>query len=103
MKNCLLHFWGFWTGTYAYIETSAPRALNDKAQLRSETFRNNRGNKCLQFWYNMMGRNVGTLNVYIVQNNIKTLKWTISGQQANQWNQGRLPVPITRKSFSVSI
>jgi hypothetical protein len=43
----------------------------------------------------MHGNNVGTLNVYLIQNNIKTVKWRLKGQQNGVWNLGRLPAPRT--------
>ena len=51
----------------------------------------------------MHGNNVGTLNVYLIQNNIKTVKWRLKGQQNGVWNLGRLPAPRTSNSFSVCI
>ena len=48
-----------------YIETSAPRRPNDRARLTSPSYPAATDNECLQFYYHMYGRNIGTLNVRV--------------------------------------
>jgi hypothetical protein len=50
-------------GWYVFIETSSPRAPNDKARLESQPVADGRP-KCLTFWYHMFGPNINALNVY---------------------------------------
>jgi hypothetical protein len=50
-----------------------------KANLISEPFSDN-SDGCIYFWYHMFGVNIGSLNVYLVAGNQKTLLWTLSGQ-----------------------
>ena len=49
-----------------YAEASAPRVPGDKARLESSLVPANPSNPvCISFWYDMYGRDIGTLNVYI--------------------------------------
>ena len=71
-----------------FIETSSPRKTGDKAQLLSPRYGATNG-KCLQFWYHMYGRSIGTLNVRIrrlVQGKpTYFLQWSRSGDHGNRW------------------
>ena len=58
------HTYGTAVGHYLYIEASAPRQSGDKARLVSADY-SPIGSQCLEFWYNMYGRDTGTLNVYL--------------------------------------
>ena len=91
------------SGTYALIEASSPRRPGDKAQLISENFHKHTNQKCFRFWYNMKGAQMGTLNVYLTSNGVKTLKWTLSGDQGSTWRQGRVPIPRQQYDYTVSI
>ena len=48
-----------------YIEASAPRKTGDNAILLSPTFAGSAKPRCLNFWYHMYGKAIGTLNVYV--------------------------------------
>ena len=50
-----------------YIETSAPRRPNDKARLTSPSYPAATDSECLQFYYHMYGRHIGTLNIRVCQ------------------------------------
>ncbi|XP_048242500.1 MAM and LDL-receptor class A domain-containing protein 2-like [Haliotis rufescens] len=79
------HTFGTPEGAYMYIETSSPRRRGDKARLDSPLLDPTSGS-CLQFWYNMNGRTMGTLNVYQRQaNNLGTPIWTRSGNINTDW------------------
>ena len=43
--------------------------------------------KCLIFWYNMYGPNVGSLNVYAKTSSLGSPIWSRNGTQGNQWHQ----------------
>lgn len=79
-------------GTFVYIETSAPRKKNDYARLASETWPST-NSLCFTFWYNAFGSSVGSLKVYVADENstVQNLIWEVSGQQssnASDWKQG---------------
>ena len=72
-----------------YIEAS-PRRTGDKARLLSPLQQPASGGKCLEFWYHMLGSNMGTLNVYI-KDKVRTSQiWTKSGNQGSLWQKGRV-------------
>ncbi|XP_067654505.1 MAM and LDL-receptor class A domain-containing protein 2-like [Haliotis asinina] len=90
------HSMGNSRGTYAYIETSAPRKPGENARLTSETFKPTGQNTtyCYSFWYHMYGTSVGTLMVNYVTNSTYpgSTMWQLSGNQGNAWAFGRIPV-----------
>jgi len=40
---------------------------------------------CLQFWYDMFGKHIGQLNVYIASDSTEKLFWSQSGNKGDQW------------------
>lgn len=77
-----------------YIETSAPRRTGDKARLISPTYQPTSG-RCMSFSYHMHGNGIGTLNVYLrQQNRLGPPIWTSSGDKGFQWN----PAQVTLNS-----
>ncbi|CAH3118157.1 unnamed protein product [Pocillopora meandrina] len=89
------HTLGTAKGFYMFIETSSPRKTGDKAQLLSPRYGATNG-KCLQFWYHMYGRSIGTLNVRIrrlVQGKpTYFLQWSRSGDHGNRWRVAQVTV-----------
>lgn len=74
------------TGSYIYIETSAPRVNGDYAQLVSPRLPPTSSTGfCLSFYYSMFGPNIGSLNVYLTSGGNKTLFWSKTGPQADKW------------------
>ena len=88
------------SGYYAFVETSAPRQVGDKAVLTSMQFDSTTGSgRCLSFWYHMYGASIGKFNVFvktIVGTSVTgtRLLWQLRGNQGNQWSQGRIPLRI---------
>ncbi|XP_053395397.1 MAM and LDL-receptor class A domain-containing protein 1-like isoform X2 [Mercenaria mercenaria] len=73
-------------GHYLYIETSSPRIYNDYAEIFGPSFRIDKGQTwCFSFWYNMYGRTIGSLTVYISDGKSKNSIWTINGNQGTSW------------------
>jgi hypothetical protein len=76
-----------------FIETSAPRVKGDKARLISKVYPTS-GPKCFNFYFYMYGADIGSLNVYVLTNasssafSSEALKWTMSGKNPNNWEQG---------------
>ena len=77
-------------GSYIFIETSAPRAVGDTAQLLSPRLppTSTNGN-CLTFWYNMFGPHIGNLNLFLLSGGNKTLFWSKTGPQGDKWQAAR--------------
>ena len=67
-----------------YIETSSPRVNNDNAIIGKQVSLT--GNSCLKFYYNMLGKSVGTLNVRVGN----TLVFTKSGNQGQAWKSAEV-------------
>lgn len=58
---------------------------------------------CLQFWYHMKGRDIGSLNVYVETNESKTLVWSRVGEQGDMWNFGQAGHKSYSKSYKVMV
>ncbi|WAR02785.1 MLRP2-like protein [Mya arenaria] len=87
------HTTGLSTGYYVYIETSAPRRLGDAARLVSPVFQSTTASsKCFfNFYYNMYGRTIGSLNVYIRTQDLSVSQiWSRSGSKPNVWTRGSI-------------
>ena len=90
------------TGKYYYLEASAPRRQGDKTWLVSATFPATSG-QCFSFWYNMNGRNIGTLNIYVkYSTGGNTSLWTLSGDHGDKWLNGQAPV-VSNVKYQVSV
>lgn len=76
-----------------YVEASGSR-LGYKAILMSDIYYQSGPSCQMTFWYNMNGRNIGTLNVVLKnnagQNNV--LK-SLTGNQGQGWKQLTVPLP----------
>ncbi|XP_022800385.1 MAM and LDL-receptor class A domain-containing protein 1-like isoform X4 [Stylophora pistillata] len=65
-------------GHYAYIESSSPRKMGDRARLIHGPFS---GVLCLHFSYSMIGSSIGQLNIYHVLHGMELNMWSKDGQQ----------------------
>jgi len=89
------------TGSYMYIEASAPRRPGQKARLFSPGNLPTTGT-CVTFFYHMYGNTMGTLNVYAkVGGALGTPILTTSGNHGNKWLQAQVTV-TSASSWSVS-
>lgn len=77
-------------GAYIYIEASEPQRHRHVALLMGPRLC---GRMCLQFFYNMNGRRMGTLNVY-KREGMRTddLLWTMSGEQGTDWYEALVDI-----------
>lgn len=90
----------YYLGHYIYIEASSPRRPNDKARIISGQV-TNMATSCLTFYYHMYGRNIGTLNVYMRQNNRNGVAiWSRRRNQGNTWNIAQVTLKAA-KSYQV--
>ncbi|XP_078319644.1 meprin A subunit alpha-like isoform X2 [Crassostrea virginica] len=83
-------------GYYIYMESSY-RTKGERSQLQSPTFYsvNNTGLMCLELYYHMHGKSMGSLNVYVQNVHLTQTfqSWTLSGDQGPKWN-------LLRKNFT---
>ncbi|XP_033753484.1 MAM and LDL-receptor class A domain-containing protein 1-like [Pecten maximus] len=86
-------------GTYIYIEASSPRHSGDNAYLMSQMFGPQQ--RCIQFYYNMYGATMGSLNLWMWQNGGQTSHnlWTMMGNQGNAWKQVQIQIPAASSSY----
>ena len=61
------------------------------------------GPTCVQFWYHMKGKDIGSLKVYIQTNETKTLVWNTTGEQGDKWNFGQVGYKGDTKSYKVRV
>ena len=59
------HTTGTTSGHYQYLEASYPRQPGEKTWLVSQSLPASSTGGCFYFWYNMNGRNIGSLNIII--------------------------------------
>ncbi|GAB1600720.1 astacin-like metalloprotease toxin 2, partial [Argonauta hians] len=87
------HSVGAIDGYYLYTEASS----NYHAVAKIRTPEVSPGIHCLQFWYHMYGKDMGTLKVNLVHyNKIITNIVTMSGDKGNQWLQNRVSFTATK-------
>ena len=91
-------------GTYIFIETSAPRRRGQKAWLQSAIFSPTGSTpRCLHFWASMYGSGIGSLNVYLANNQSTpgTKLWSLAGNQGRNWFSGQVSLQ-SNQQYTVS-
>ncbi|XP_061166796.1 uncharacterized protein LOC133175702 [Saccostrea echinata] len=83
---------------YMYIETSSPRSQGDTAILSTGLVSFSIAQeRCLKFFYHMYGSTVGSLKVFYKGTDIaKTVAFSRSGDQGNQWIQAEIDIPAVQ-------
>ncbi|XP_031573733.1 A disintegrin and metalloproteinase with thrombospondin motifs 19-like [Actinia tenebrosa] len=82
-------------GKYIFIEASAPQSSGDKARIISPLITISK--LCLDFWYHMLGKTMGTINVYLKTVNGDKKLWHKEGNQGPRWNNARLQITSSVK------
>ncbi|XP_052261543.1 MAM and LDL-receptor class A domain-containing protein 1-like [Dreissena polymorpha] len=93
------------TGSYIFIESSAPRNTLDTAWIQSpEINATVEPVHCFRFWYHMFGSSIGSLNIYQVTHGILpgNLVWSLTGAQGSTWMEGQVPLS-SNHSYSMLI
>ncbi|KAF7487608.1 MAM and LDL-receptor class A domain-containing protein 1 [Sarcoptes scabiei] len=86
------------SGYYLYLESSYPRSPNDVARLYSPVYQHleNTSIACFQFYYHMYGKAIGSLRIYIKEQNTKLNQlipvWEVNGDQGDQWLAGQVEI-----------
>lgn len=89
----------FFTGRYIYLEASDYGA-GDAAVLTSYAIGAGIAT-CVQFWYHMKGKDVGSLNVVILKNDSRIIVWSQTGQQGADWLFGQVGYKDVFNSYKV--
>ncbi|UJR31098.1 hypothetical protein I4U23_018606, partial [Adineta vaga] len=93
------HTTGTSAGYYAYIESSLPQKLGDKAWLVSEVVESPKG-ACLDFWYHMKGDTTGNLTVlHRIMDKQPTILWSKEGDQGDLWLNAKVDLPVTNDHY----
>ncbi|XP_078483559.1 MAM and LDL-receptor class A domain-containing protein 1-like isoform X2 [Ciona intestinalis] len=82
-------------GYYMYIEMSG-RTHGDIARLISPLYALDQGTHCVQFYYHMLGKDIGSLILYQradVKGDKDTWRWNLDGEQGPNWFLARVDVP----------
>ena len=88
-------------GKYLFLEASEQKA-GEGAILFSSIIGPGKS-ICVQFWYHMKGKDVGSLRVYIQTNQTKALVWNTTGEQGDKWNFGQVGYRGDLKSYQVGV
>ncbi|XP_067879282.1 uncharacterized protein [Heterodontus francisci] len=89
-------------GRYLYLEASYPQQSGEQAALISPLLR---GQKCLAFWYNMFGKHMGSLNVFLKYENSPHWHklWSVSGNQGRRWLNAEIDIFTNGEMYRVII
>ena len=90
------------SGKYIFLEASVPHKAGESAVLASSLIEAGKAT-CVQFWYHMKGKDIGSLNVYIQTNESRTLVWKRTGEQGDNWNFGQVGHKGDSNSYKVSL
>ena len=83
-------------GYYVYIETSPLREYGEKARLISPI--QNAGKYCLTFWYNMRGKDINRLSVYLKTEFCPEVHIFSKANGTNETNWKRAEISFTSTS-----
>ncbi|CAF4840990.1 unnamed protein product, partial [Rotaria sp. Silwood1] len=91
------HTTGYATGQYAFIEASYPQLPGHKARLISRTFQPSTAQCRMIFYYHMLGKDMGQLNVYVrfYSNGPLQKIYGVSGERGNVWIRHELKLDYT--------
>lgn len=99
--RCFIYILVFSSGHYMYIETSGSSPKSGDNAILSSPYYPKTTESCLEFYYHMKGKDIGTLNVYSAFFFWKTKIWSKSGNQSNIWNKALVTIKSPRFSYRV--
>ena len=89
------HTTGLSEGHYIYLETSF-KPQNSKARIISPTFTVKSGSKCdFRFFYHMLGKDIGSLNIYLRTSSGDELSFQKSQEVGDYWERFDLSISTT--------
>ena len=77
-----------------YVEASLAM-LEDVASLQSPLFHQTKP-MCLQFFYHMFGKHIGSLNVYVMERESQHWVLAINRSQSDNWEQATVEVNVEK-------
>ena len=104
MKITIILFYRF-VGYFMYIETSSPRKSGEVAVLQSKLYPASTSGRCLQFYYNMYGEDMGSLTVKISYSSdaVEDAQlWKKEKDQGTQWVLARVQIPPGTSLYRVT-
>ncbi|XP_043537246.1 mucin-17-like [Chiloscyllium plagiosum] len=89
-------------GHYLYLKGSYSQLSGEQAALISPPLREQ---KCLTFWYNMFGKHMGSLNVFLKYEHTTSWHklWSVSGNQGRKWLNAEIDIFTNGDKFRVII
>ncbi|XP_022094256.1 MAM and LDL-receptor class A domain-containing protein 1-like isoform X2 [Acanthaster planci] len=96
------------SGYYIYTEALYPRQAGDRARIHSPTMSRKSTSDCtFRFWYNMRGKDIGTLEVFQVTSYLHPDEVividSLTGEQGDYWQLREVPIPSRGKDFDIVI
>ncbi|XP_033109454.1 MAM and LDL-receptor class A domain-containing protein 1-like [Anneissia japonica] len=91
-------------GYYMYIEVSQSGIKKGwQARLRSPVLSGLPSDTCLEFYYHMYGRTMGTLNVVMNRTQqANQVVWSKTGEKGNKWYRGLVHIPSMSQNFQIT-
>ena len=81
-------------GYYIFTESSWPRKRNHNAILYSAKMQSDGQSRCMDFYYHMYGKGIGSLYIEVEYNGTKHLVFQKSGDQRNVWRYGKAKLDV---------
>ncbi|XP_061183018.1 MAM and LDL-receptor class A domain-containing protein 1-like [Saccostrea echinata] len=80
-------------GPFAFIEATGLSSGNTAVLTSEQTSISDVGPRCLRFYYNMNGANMGTLRVRAGERGSENEVWSLSGDQGDVWTPVEVDIP----------
>ncbi|XP_060584620.1 MAM and LDL-receptor class A domain-containing protein 1-like [Ruditapes philippinarum] len=99
------HTQGNVQGSYAYIESSAPRVQGEIARLKSPQI-SSKTTICLSLWYYMYGDGIGDLTILLKKTSgiqSETGLSSITGEQGQQWKTTQVEIPASSPPYNYTL
>ncbi|XP_078085041.1 neuropilin-2a isoform X1 [Mustelus asterias] len=87
---------------YLHIE-AAKMVEGQRARLLSPLVPPINSHRCMVFWYQMRGANVGTLRVLLRKRTNNVTLWSLRGDQGDKWKEGKIILPGYNVDYQVII
>ncbi|GCB85049.1 hypothetical protein scyTo_0025699, partial [Scyliorhinus torazame] len=87
-----------------YLHIEAAKVVEGQhARLLSPMVPPINSHRCMVFWYQMRGANVGTLRVLLRKRMNNVTLWSLRGDQGDKWKEGKIILPGYNVDYQVII